>query len=434
MFFIPSSARLVAPVVGLLFLSVSVAPASGAAAQEPTAVRIVVETPRNGSVVRNRTDMAALAGVATAEGAGPLSFDIMVVLDVSGSTRYPSGIDVDEDGEIGETQSGLLQAMPDTINTDPGDSVLAAEVEAARALVGGLDPTRVRVGVVSFAGEIDPSTGRRRSATQADAFLEQALTSDYARVHRALDAVLLRGSSGGTNMEAGIKMAVRELAGLSGSVSKPKRGSKKAILLLTDGKPSLPFGRGNVEDPEDDEAVIAAARLARAGGILINAYGLGPGAIDYPVAATEMAKVSGGVYTPVRRPGDIVTVLSGVSFANIEDVVAVNLTMGEMAGPDDVLLHPDGSFHGFVPVRPGMNRIRVSALASDGSRGSAEFEIEFRHLDLTDAELEVELDRVRRRNREIQLILERKRQEAFRQRERDRALRIEVEENEETTP
>ncbi len=434
MFFIPSSARLVAPVVGLLFLSVSVAPASGAAAQEPTAVRIVVETPRNGSVVRNRTDMTALAGVATAEGAGPLYFDIMVVLDVSGSTRYPSGIDVDGDGEIGETQSGLLQAMPDTINTDPGDSVLAAEVAAAKALVGGLDSTRVRVGVVSFAGEIDPSTGRRRSATQADAFLEQALTSDYARVHRALDAVLLRGSSGGTNMEAGIKMAVRELAGLSGSVSKPKRSSKKAILLLTDGKPSLPFGRGNVEDPEDDEAVIAAARLARAGGILINAYGLGPGAIDYPVAATEMAKVSGGVYTPVRRPGDIVTVLSGVSFANIEDVVAVNLTMGEMAGPDDVLLHPDGSFHGFVPVRPGMNRIRVSALASDGSRGSAEFEIEFRHLDRTDAELEVELERVRRRNREIQLILERKRQDAFRQRERDRALRIEVEENEETTP
>ena len=324
--------------------------------------------------------------------------------------------------------------MPDTINTDPGDSVLAAEVEAAKALVGGLDPTRVRIGVVSFAGEIDPSTGRRRSAAQADAFLEQALTTDYARVHRALDAVLLRGSSGGTNMEAGIKMAVRELAGLSGSISKPVRGSKKAILLLTDGKPSLPFGRGNVEDPEDDEAVIAAARLARAGGILINAYGLGPGAIDYPVAATEMAKVSGGVYTPVRRPGDIVTVLSGVSFANIEDVVAVNLTLGEMAGPDDVLLQPDGSFYGFVPVRPGMNRIRVSALASDGSRGSAEFEIEFRHLDLTDAELEVELERVRRRNREIQLLLERKRQEAFRQRERDRALRIEVEENEETTP
>jgi hypothetical protein len=434
MSFTLTSARLVAPVAGLSLLTALVVPSPAAAAQDPEAVRIVVETPRNGTVVRNRTDVAALAGVATAEGAGPPHFEIMLVIDVSGSTRYPSGVDVDGDGEIGESESGLLQALPDTINTDPGDSVLAAEVQAAKSLLTGLDPARVRVGVVSFAGEIDPSNGRRRSPNQVDAYLEQELTHDYARVDRALDAVVLRGSSGGTNMEAGIKMAVRELAGLSGAVSRPKVGAKRAILLLTDGKPSLPFGRGNVEDPEDDEAVIAAARLARAGGILINAYGLGPGAIDYPVAATEMAKVSGGVYTPVRRPGDIVTVLSGVSFANIEDVVAVNLTLGEMAGPDDVLLHPDGSFQGFVPVRPGLNRIRVSALASDGSRGSAEFEIEFRHLDMTDAELEAELERVRRRNKEIQLILERKRQEAFRQREQERALRIEVEKNEETTP
>ena len=35
-----------------------------------------------------------------------------------------------------------------------------------------------------------------------------------------------------------------------------------------------------------------------------------------------MSKVTGGVYTPVRTPGDIVALLSGVSFANVEDVVA----------------------------------------------------------------------------------------------------------------
>jgi hypothetical protein len=401
------------------------------AAREPGDVEILIETPRPGSVVRNRTDMAPLAGVATAEGAGASRFDVILVLDVSGSTKYPSGIDVDEDGEIGETRSGLIYGVSDTVNTDPDDSVLAAEMHAAKMLLDALNSDRVRVGVVTFAGEIDPATGRRRTATQADAYLEQPLTHDYDRVRASLDAVLLRGSSGGTNMEAGVKLALRELAALPDSQSTPREGAKKVVLLLTDGKPSLPFGMGNVEDPEDIEAVIAAARLARAGSILINSYGLGPGAIDYPVAATEVARVSSGVYTPVRRPGDIVTVLSGVSFANVEDVVAVNLTIGEMSEPDDILLYPDGSFHGFVPVRPGTNRIRVSALASDGSRGSAEFEIEFRQLDLTDAELEAELERVRNRNREIQLLLERKRQEAFRERERERALRIEVEEGEE---
>jgi hypothetical protein len=147
-----------------------------------------------------------------------------------------------------------------------------------------------------------------------------------------------------------------------------------------------------------------------------------------------VARVSSGIYTPVRRPGDIVAVLSGVSFANIEDVVAVNLTLAEMSGPEDILLHPDGSFEGFVPVRPGVNRIRVSALASDGTRGSVEFDVEFRHLDLTDAELDAELERVRQRNKEIQILMERKRQEAFRKRERERALRIEVEKDEESEP
>ncbi len=163
-------------------------------------------------------------------------------------------------------------------------------------------------------------------------------------------------------------------------------------------------------------------------------------AIDYPIAATEMARVTGGLYTPVRRPGDIVSLLTGVSFANVEDVVAINLTLGEMAGPDDILLKPDGSFQGFVPVRPGLNRVRVSALASDGSRGSTELDIVFKHQDLTDAELQAELDRVRERNRQLQLVMERKRQEEFRKQERERALTLEVEdrerspENEESQP
>ena len=429
-----SSARRGACLLRLVLLVSLALPISALAAEEPEGVRIEVESPQTRSVVRNRTDMAPLSGIATAAGLGPSRFDVMLVLDVSGSTKYPSGIDVDGDGEIGETRSPLLRALPETVNTDPDDGVLAAEVQAARALLDGLDPARVRVGVVTFAGEIDPATGRRRSPYQVDAYLEHPLTDDYDRIRQALEAIRLRGSSGGTNMEAGIKLAIRELAGLPEAASRPRSDAKKVILILTDGKPSLPFGMGNVEDPEDIEAVVASARLARAGGILVNVYGLGPGAIDYPVAATEVARVSGGIYTPVRRPGDIVKILSGVSFANIEDVVAVNLTLGEMSAPEDILLHPDGSFQGFVPVRPGQNRIRVSALASDGTRGSTEFEIEFRHLDLTDAELEAELERVRRRNREIQIMMERKRQEAFRKRERERALRIEVENDEETEP
>lgn len=402
--------------------------APGAAVQEAP-VRIEVDSPRSGDVVRGRTDVAALSGIASA-GARPTRFDVMLVVDVSGSTRYPSGIDVDADGELGERRQSLIPGIPDEVNTDPEDSILAAEVHAARQLLEGLEPSRVHVGVVSFSGEIDPSTGRRRSPDQQDAFLEVPLTSDYARVLAALEAVKLRGASGGTNMQAGLKLAVTELGGATGAQSRPRRGSKRVVLFLTDGAPSLPFGMGNKQDPGDIESVLDAARLAKVAGITVNVFGLGPGAIDYPVAAEQMAAISGGLYTPVRRPGDIVAMLTGVSFANIDDVVAVNLTTRDMSGPTDILVSPDGSFEGFVPVRPGRNRIRVSALASDGSRGSTELEILFKHQDLTDAELEAELERVRRRNREIQLIMEQKRQEAFRRRERERALEIRVEDNE----
>ncbi len=398
-------------------------------------VRIVIESPRPGQVVRARLDMAPLHGVAQA-GNRPARFDVMLVIDVSGSTAYPSGIDVDGDGLLGVQESSLVAGMPDTKNTDPGDSVLSAEIAGGRSLLMGLDPERVRVGVVTFSGEFHPQTGRRVNFKQTDALLEVPLTPDYPQVVRTLDAVEARAPHGGTNMEAGIKLALRELAGLDGARSAPSRGAKPVILLLTDGRPSLPFGPANVEDEGDILAAIDAARLAKEAGVTVNVYGLGRLAIDYPVASTEVARVTGGLYTPVRRPGDIVTMLTGVSFANVEDVIAVNLTIGEMAGPNDILLAPDGSFRGFVPVRPGKNRIRVSALASDGSRGSTELEITFKHQARTSAELEVERERIRNRNRELGLLMERRRQDAFRKAERDRMLEIEVEDdaNEENKP
>ena len=396
-----------------------------ALAQDSTSVKIEIRSPRPGETIRNKTDMAPLAGLAIA-GERPTSFEVVVVLDVSGSTAYPSGIDVDSDGVLGETQRSPISSQPDAPNTDPDDSVLAAEISAAKAFLDGLDPARVHVGVVSFSGEVDPVTERRLGRGD-DALLEQALTPDYTAVRRALEAVLLRGPNGGTNMQAGVKLALRELAGLPGAVSRPRPQAKKVILFLTDGKPSLPFGLANVEDKEDMLAAIDAAQLSKVAGVMMNVYGLGPSAIDYPVAATEMAKATGGLYTPVRRPGDIVALLSGVSFANVEDVVAVNLTLMEWAGSNDILVAPDGSFQGFVPVRAGMNRIRVSALASDGSRGSTEFDLNFAQQGMTDLELSSERDRIRERNREIQLKLERARQNAFRKKERERVLEIGIE-------
>ncbi|MCU0668098.1 MAG: VWA domain-containing protein [Myxococcota bacterium] len=391
-------------------------------------VRVVIESPRPGERVENKVDQAPLQGMAIAKGEQPSDFDVMIVMDVSKSTTAASGVDVDGDGEVGvDPELELLPPVaypPGTRNTDPGDSILHAEAMAARALVKGLDPRRVRVGLITFAGEVDPTTGERRSPTQQNAWVEVPLTGDVAQVSNAIEAVLARGASGATDFAAGVRLGVRELAGLSGARSNPRANAKKVMLFLTDGVPSLPIGKGDYTDEGDNEAAVGAAQLARSAGIAINSYALGPNALSQPFAVTEIARTTLGTFTPVMNPGDIVALLQGVSFANIEDVVLSNLTTGELS--TDVRLNPDGSFNGYVPVRIGKNRIRVTALASDGGRGSATVEIEFGRSQLSQREMSLELERIRRMNKELLLLRERQRIDEFRNREK-KELEIEVE-------
>jgi hypothetical protein len=402
------------------------APSAADPGGEP--VRVVIESPRPGERVENRVDQAPIRGTAVAKGEQPSEFDVMVVLDVSGSTELPSGADVDGDGEIGvDPALELLPpgAFPEGMkSTDPDDSILQAEAQAARALVKGLDSRRVRVGLVTFAGEVDPTTGQRRSLSQQDAWLEVPLTNDVGQVLAAVEGVLARGPHGATNFAAGARLAVRELSGLPGARSQPRGNAKKVMLFLTDGAPSFPIGRGDATDPGDIEAAINAASLAKTAGVTINTYALGPMALGLPQALTEMARVSLGSYTPVRNPGDIVALLQGVSFANIEDVVFANLTTGELS--TDVRLNPDGSFYGFVPVREGKNQVRITALSSDGSRGNANLELVFARSQLTTREMATELERIRRMNKELLLLRERKRIDEFRNKEK-KELEIQVE-------
>ena len=89
-----------------------------------------------------------------------------------------------------------------------------------------------------------------------------------------------------------------------------------------------------------------------------------------------------GTYTPVQNPGDIVALLQGVTFANVEDVVLTNLTTGEFS--TDVRLAPDGSFTGFVPVREGRNRVRVIGARQRRHARRVELEFDFEHAEVGD--------------------------------------------------
>jgi hypothetical protein len=368
-------------------------------------VRILIDSPAPGVQVESQVHQARISGNAVAEGDEPLLYDVMLAIDVSASTRAASGVDVDGDGEVGANP--LLELLPptayssDTLSSDPEDSVLHAEVAAARGLIERLDARRVRVGVISFAGEVDPMTGKRKHLGQQDAWVDAPLTADLAQVHRTLDAILARGARGATNFAAGVRLGIRELSALSGARSAPRPEAKKVILFLTDGAPTLPSGRGNQIDPGDSEAAVRAAQVAHRAGIIINTYALGQGALTYPQVVTEMARVSLGTYTPVQNPGDIIMLLQGVSFANVEDVVFTNITTGDFS--TDVRLNPDGSFQGYVPVREGPNRVRVIALASDGSRGAVEFDFVFKRSELSGRDKLRELEEIQRQNKALEL-------------------------------
>jgi hypothetical protein len=390
------------------------------AASDDSPVRIRIDSPKPGAAVENRVHLAPIRGSANADGEGPARFDVMIAIDVSQSTRIASGVDVDGDGVVGVNPHFELVApgtYPDDVqSTDPEDTILAAEIAAANALLDSLDPTRVRVGVLSFAGEVHPVTLERKRPDQKDAWLEAPLTSDFEHARVVLGAIGARGPRGATNFAAGIRLAITELAGLSGAKSAPRGNAKKVILFLTDGVPTFPIGKGNVSDPGDMEAAVNAANLAHQAGITINSYALGPGALTDPLAPTEIARVTLGSYTPVMNPGDIVMLLQSVSFANIEDVVFTNLTTRDFS--TDVRLSPDGNFVGFVPVKEGRNRVRVTALASDGSRSSVELELDFALAGLTDRELARELERIQRRNAELERLVELQRIKRFREQQR----------------
>ena len=225
------------------------------------------------------------------------------------------------------------------------NSVLAAEVAAARRLLLQLNSEATRVGVLTF------SEGAR---------LLQPLTHDFAQVRRAFDDIMRAGPYGGTNMVEGIRMGITELMGLGTSDKRPD--AVKVEFLLTDGFPSLPIGGGKRAAPEDTNLAINSARLAGKAGIKVHVFALGEEALTYPRAAVGIAKESGGTYTPVTRPADVLAVVENISVVGVDYVQVVNQTTGQKA--TQMRLAADGFFSSAVPVVEGRNQIDVYARAT----------------------------------------------------------------------
>src|SRR5205814_3016581 len=134
-------------------------------------------------------------------------------------------------------------------------------------------------------------------------------------------------------------------------------------------------GGGKAADTEDTTLAINAARLAGKAGIKVHVFALGEEALSYPRAATGIAAESGGTYTPVSRPADVLAVIENISVVGVDYVQIVNQTMGQKA--TQLRLAADGFFSSAVPVVEGRNQIEVIARASDGKTGRDSMKISY---------------------------------------------------------
>lgn len=338
---------------------------------DDTQIQLEIEYPAEGSQVSESTCGVFVSGNAVAMRGDVRRFDVVMVIDTSRSTIDPTGTDINGNGKVGEPRLGRLGAIFGSGSTDPGDSILAAEVAAARQLMRGLDPRTTRLGLVVFAG--DPGGGSWSRKHARPAYTLEPLTRDYSRVESSLDYLLASDPEGSTHMAAGVDQATVELLGLRGASSEPDPEAEKVVFFFTDGQPTLPYG----PDAEADNvrAVLRAANRANRGRIRIHSFAIGPEALDGPIATVEMATRTEGFFTPVRHPGDLVDVVEEVSFANIQSVELWSETTGEKAHPFRVTA--DGTWAGLVKMKAGHNKLRVKAVSDDGTAIARSFSLNF---------------------------------------------------------
>jgi len=371
----------------LVWFILCCAPDKIAAAAE---ARVQILSPKDGSRIAQEQSTIFVSGKVARETGRSANVDIFLVMDVSGSTSMYSGVNLGDADQPPDTSGlgmpqitigGMSLGRPAVRNVR--NSILAAEVAAARRLLLQLNAQSTRVGVLTFS---------------ESAKLMQPLTHDFDQVRRALDDILRAGPDGGTNMVEGIRLGITELMGLGRS--EKRADAIKVQFLLTDGFPSLPIGGGKRAAPEDTDFAINAARLAGRAGIKVHVFALGEEALSYPRAAVGIAKESGGAYTPVLRPADVLAAVENISAVGVDFVQVTNQTIGQRA--TQIRLGADGFFSAAVPVTEGRNVIEVLARANDGTSGRDAVTILYQSANQKSLELEVFLEKERKLKLEVE--------------------------------
>lgn len=340
--------------------------------------KVEIRAPKDGAQITQEQDYLLVSGKIASGTTISSLVDVFLVLDVSGSTAQYAGADF---SEFSQLPNFYVRLRPSKCpgNAKPGrynlrTSILAAEIVASRRLLSQLNPETTRVGVVTFADEV---------------WVRQPLTHDFSEVLSALELIYKRGPFGGTNMVDAIRVATDELLGKG--QSKKYLDSTKALLFMTDGFPTLPAWDCPSGFQADADLAIDAARQAGKTGINVHVFALGEEALSNPRAAVGIAKESGGTYTAVKRPADVLAIVDKVSAVGVNFLHVTNETMGQKALQSR--LAADGFFAAAVLVVEGLNRIQVMARTSDGSIGRDTITVRYQPGAERSLDLEVFLER-----------------------------------------
>ena len=269
--------------------------------------------------------------------------DVMIVVDLSASAFRASGVDVDRDGLVGRTLENPQALHPVLWTTDFGDTIVSAELEAARRLIERLDPQTTRMGLVSFGG---------------NARLEAPLGSSRAELLAALEAIPPTPNERGTYFYGALEEAI---VALGPKATKAADRRQRQIILFSDGVPTAPEPASAAQ-----RTAVHAARNAARAGARISAFALGPTAAQRRAQFEEIVNANGGTLVVLDAPADIVEFVPYMSFTRIAKLELTNATTG--AAGRALRLFPDGTFDGFAPLALGRNEIQLRATAEGGEQ------------------------------------------------------------------
>jgi Mg-chelatase subunit ChlD len=330
-------------------------------AQAPQpAIRLTLD---NVDVVRRPTGQPGvgyLSGTALAYEGELELFDVVFVIDTSGSTAESSGLP-----GSGSTWISRLPGM----KVSRSASILGAEVASIESLLDGFDPRTTRVGIVSFAGDENPY------ATHA--WTDAPLTSNYQEIRSALADRLLVDPEGGTDLAAGLLRAAIELLGTRSADSKPREHATKHVVVLTDGLPTLPEYR----------AVPAARRAARSLAnhhIRVHIFAIGSAAEDEGRQIEPVATVTHGEYHAVKDVNKLSHLLKQIELRALRELRVANKTTGAPAL--ELQRDETGAWSALVPFISGPNQIEIVAVSTDGREQRIERELVFGQVELAPEE------------------------------------------------